>query len=817
MAEPPNPTRSSPPVPLPLAPAGAGQDDGLPESDGGRTTGVVLDEVLTALRRHPYVIVAATSLAIVGAAAFISAEEPFYRATAVVQQTDPRRALTSGIEDAESVPDRTISPLSSLMQVLQSRSVVGQVVDAQALQVRRANRGGAVELGHITWVSPDARPDTIRVTFGADGILARRQGIVRRSAYGAEVDLGIVRFSVPSRPAVAGVTWVVRSREEAIDAVLRDIDVRQRPQTNIIDVSYTAPTPGMAQRVVNALVDTFQASNARAAQEQSHRRRIFLETQIAQTDSLLTAAQLALSTFRSRQEVFSSREMLQASQNDLISIDLRRAELEGDRRVYADLLTKLRSASREERLSAVGAVVTLPAIAANPVASQLQRQLARYQATRESLTVGTWSNSPTHPDVVRLDRLIESSESQLADAVESQILAVDARLASLRELGSRSAAAVRSLPDKQAMEMRLQQQVETMQRLVDGLRQEHQKARMAEAVGAGQVQIVDYAALPYEPMARLRALKLALGMLVGLVLGGVAAVLLERADTSLRRYEDLTRALHIPGLALVPRMDPARVQSGLRSLLPARPANEGVTRARAVEAYRLLRTNLMVSSAPAPLRSILVTSTAPEEGKTVTAVNLAAAYVREGMSVLLIDADLRRGRLPELLNVSPTDGLSQLLRGEGTVDGAIIATPYPGLHLLARGKPVPGATDLLRGAKMRALLRTLTERYDIVILDTAPVLAVADATILGALVDGVLMVVCAGRTDRNEARRAVRQLGAVGARVLGAVLNDPSGRVASYPKYYAYADRVSPPPAPASAVVGGREWPRWASARRRRG
>ncbi len=206
----------------------------------------------------------------------------------------------------------------------------------------------------------------------------------------------------------------------------------------------------------------------------------------------------------------------------------------------------------------------------------------------------------------------------------------------------------------------------------------------------------------------------------------------------------------------------------------------------------MLRTSLFWSDGSEQLRTLVITSAAPGDGKTLTAANLAASFAHDGLRVLLVDCDIRRPQLHGLFRAPRSPGLLDLLapsvRESGSevrslsladdengdpVGHVVRSTPFRGLSLLTCGTLPTNASNLLSGVRMRSLLAMLKERFDLVILDTPPVLATADAGILGSLADGVLLVVRAGQTDRSAAQRATAQLASSGARVLGVVLNDP--------------------------------------------
>jgi capsular exopolysaccharide synthesis family protein len=289
-------------------------------------------------------------------------------------------------------------------------------------------------------------------------------------------------------------------------------------------------------------------------------------------------------------------------------------------------------------------------------------------------------------------------------------------------------------------------------------------------------------------------------------------------NTSIRKPEDLELALHVPGLAVIPRLTSSSAPAPRRALLrPGKRAELETRQANAsalgtvtqpfsigVEAFRMLRTSLIWCEQGDSMKTLVVTSAAPGEGKTLTSANLSVTFAYDGLRVLLIDCDVRRPRLHGLFQVPRAPGLMELLTPQyngkdsgltfnpsnGQTDSGrplseiIRPTNVRGLSLLTCGALPTNPSGLLSGVRMRVLLQELAKSFDLVILDTPPVLATADAGILAALADGVLLVVRAGQTDRVAAKRAHQQLVNVGARVVGTVLNDPGGEVSQYGDYY---------------------------------
>jgi capsular exopolysaccharide synthesis family protein len=195
-------------------------------------------------------------------------------------------------------------------------------------------------------------------------------------------------------------------------------------------------------------------------------------------------------------------------------------------------------------------------------------------------------------------------------------------------------------------------------------------------------------------------------------------------------------------------------------------------RSPAAEAYRTLRTNILFSSLDKPLRTLLATSTAPDEGKSTTLANLAVIMAQSEQRVILVDCDLRRPSLHTLFGLRNDVGLTSLILDEGRGDGALQATEVPGLQVVCSGPLPPRPADILGSKRMEAVIERLREGADIVLFDTPPVIAVTDAAVLAARVDGVLLVLQAGKTRRDRAREARRLLEKVKANIVGVVLNN---------------------------------------------
>jgi tyrosine-protein kinase Etk/Wzc len=265
-------------------------------------------------------------------------------------------------------------------------------------------------------------------------------------------------------------------------------------------------------------------------------------------------------------------------------------------------------------------------------------------------------------------------------------------------------------------------------------------------------------------------------LLIGLVLGLGLGLLFEHVDNTIKTPEDVKEQLGVPFLGMVP--DVSDKPQGARIPTMALRNPDGPV----AEAYRVLRTNLIFSSAESTGRAVVVTSANPGEGKTTTAANLAVALALNGAKVLVVDGDLRRPTLHQHFGVAKTPGLSDLIVGRTQASESIHGTRFKGLQILACGYAAPNPAELLGSASMKQILNALRTCYDWVIVDTPPILAMADTPVLCPLVDGVVLVVAAESTSRPALVRALDQIASVGGKVTGVVLNKVDLKRNSY--YY---------------------------------
>ncbi len=352
----------------------------------------------------------------------------------------------------------------------------------------------------------------------------------------------------------------------------------------------------------------------------------------------------------------------------------------------------------------------------------------------------------------------------------------------------------------------LKREVDTNKQLYDGLLQRLKEASVSASLRASNIRIVDAAEPPTKPVKPKIPLNLGVAAILGLGLGFCAAFLQERLDDTLKGTDDVERLFGLSAVGLIPAVSqPNGNHHGVSRLLEHTKAlsvkengngrkpnaawyridEDGKQNAPLVEAFRSLRTSILLSTADHPPSSLLVTSTQPGEGKTTIATNLAITLAQVGQRVLLVDADLRSPSLHRLFGVRENFGLVSYLTGHQDWHSAVRPSGSPGLDLLFCGPIPPNPSELLSSRSMGELIRSAREQYEFVILDSAPMLALADSRILATLVSGVLLVVKNAMIPREQVKQALFGIQSVGANVIGVALNRVDLHTNGYFDYHA--------------------------------
>ncbi|MGH9939851.1 MAG: polysaccharide biosynthesis tyrosine autokinase, partial [Blastocatellia bacterium] len=358
----------------------------------------------------------------------------------------------------------------------------------------------------------------------------------------------------------------------------------------------------------------------------------------------------------------------------------------------------------------------------------------------------------------------------------------------------------------------LKQNVDTTRAIYSDFLSKTNQAQIEQRQQGNDLRIIEPARTPAAPSGPGRSRAILIGLLLSLAGGVGLALLLEYLDNTVKNIEDVTRTTQLPTLALIPSMDAEAMRAvgekknGRKKVIGVSGDKLGTVGGLAprgmhppgdklaplgslssvVESYRMLRTSVLLSTAGAPPKTILVTSSQPGEGKTTTAVNTAISLAQLGASVLLIDADLRRPAVHKAFKIAHSRGISNYLSSHTPLENLIIKLPIPNLSMLPCGPIPPNPAELISSDRMKDLLRILGQQFDHILIDSPPLISVTDPVILSTMVDGSILVVQAGKSTRELVRRARRELAGVGAKIFGVVLNNVDLKREGYNDYDYY-------------------------------
>ncbi len=378
---------------------------------------------------------------------------------------------------------------------------------------------------------------------------------------------------------------------------------------------------------------------------------------------------------------------------------------------------------------------------------------------------------------------------------ETEILSLQARADALKRVAETYAKKLEKLPERSLRLARLERYKKVDENLYYMMKEKYEESRISMAGQIGKVRIIDKAVESYSPVSPRKERNLILGALFGLGLGVLIIMFLEFIDKSIGSIEDLERLgftlmgaiPHIPkqradGLQFGENRNGSTADMQIKLIANTKPKSP------VSEAYRTLRTNIQFSESVDKMNSILVTSSGPGEGKTTTVTNLGIILANMGLRTLILDSDLRRPTLHRAFLQDKQPGLTNLLLGDGSLEELFQATEIDNLYILTCGTIPPNPSELLASAKMKGLLNELKSHFQMVLLDSPPVIAVTDAQVLASQVDGVLLVVKSGDAQMEAVQRAKSSISHTGGRLLGVVLNDfrPQHMYGSY--YYYYYD-----------------------------
>ncbi len=583
------------------------------------------------------------------------------------------------------------------------------------------------------------------------------------------------------------------ARIKAGEGVFRRIVlVAPDPKSRIVKLIVEDFDPDRAARIANAIADVYIDHSLKGRMETTTNAYEWLDAQSRDFGTKLEDAEKALADFK--------------RSNTLVSVSLedRKNMIGTGMTAFNDKLVEVRNrliALRAEReviqaAAARGreALLATPRVAASDSVRELRNSLVDLEKRRAELSS---RYGEKHPNMQAVDAQVGRVDKLLTEEIQALVVSVDNEIAAL-DGTERSLRGAMDVEIKKAMDLnnlaleyaKLSREVAKHQKTFESLDKRRTETNLSGKLDSNFVSLHQAAEPNPRKIRPSTTLEAVIGGVLGLLLGLALVVGRVLLDNTIHTQAEVEERLRLAFLGLLPKIEQEAPKRG-EEAAAARSRDLYIAhnpKSAVAECARSLRTNLMFLGAETDLKRILLTSAGPSEGKSTTAIALGTTMALAKKRVLVIDTDLRRPRLHKAFGVSSREGLTSVLVDECGLDQAIKSTEVVGLDVLPCGPLPPNPSELLHTERFERLLRQLDERYDRIVLDSPPVNAVTDASILSQLSNGTILVVKASKTSKEAARRAARQLADVRANVLGVVLNDVDLKQGTYyrDQYYQY-------------------------------
>lgn len=570
----------------------------------------------------------------------------------------------------------------------------------------------------------------------------------------------------------------------AAEALLEVVGINPIRLSRLVDVSVTTPKAELSARIANAWAENFIQATLQRRYEASSYARTFLENRLGQLRQRLEDSERLLVAYASSQRIINlpttggpsdSRAERSIVADNLASLNLELAKATAER-------VKAQARYHQQR----GRSGDTPEALDNPAINTLRARRAELSADYEKLTSQFAEDYPevqaTKSQLAQLDRSIAREELRVSGSIGNEFRSALEREQQMASRVDDLKADLLNLRRRSIQYNIYQREVDTNRALYDGLLQRYKEIGITGGVGVNNIAIVDVASPPDRRSSPRLLLNLLISAFLGTIIGIAAALLLDHVDESIMDPSDVRPRLGLPLLGTIPRtvgVEPADALEDRKSPL--------------FDAYLAVQANLKFASEHGVPRTLSVTSTRPAEGKSTTAMSIATVLSRSGRQVLLIDGDMRSPSMESLLQISQPRGLSNYLAGDDDLTGLILRSTRFGFSVMTAGPLPPNAAELLSSDRLSVLLATLLENFDHVVIDSPPVMGLADAPLIGARVEGVVYAVESHGVRSRQVAAALARLADSGARIIGAVLTKFEVRKASlgYDYGYGYGDSSS--------------------------
>lgn len=592
------------------------------------------------------------------------------------------------------------------------------------------------------------------------------------------------------------------------ESVRNSIDVSAVRTTKLVEISYTSHSPVLAANVVNTLAEEFIDFSIEKRFETTQQASDFLSEQISNLREDLAVKERELQRYGQEKEIFFLTETESTVVNKFADLNEAYTQAQIDR---------IRKEAEYRELKSLD-INSLPQFVNNPLIQTLKTEYTRMKNEHEEKSKIYKSS---YPEMVTLKAKLDSMRDELKSEIERAVDLAESgyrsdlkKESSLKTLLEEQRADVIRLNSNAILYNSLKIEVENKRKLLNSLVERQNEALVSARLGGlktSNISIIDRGEVPGSPVSPKKRRNLMLAFLIGILGGGGLCFLLEYLDNTVKGREEVEKLAGLPSLGVIPYLPPGGIrkkkrygvyseykyserkqnpgkEENPRDIKEIEFVNESFPKLSVSEDYRTVRTSILLSQTEAPPRTIAFSSSLPQEGKTATVTNMAISFSQLEKKVLIIDADLRKPRLHRLFKIKNVGGLSGYLTGRVPIKEAIQKTSHENIWIIPSGPIPPNPAELLNSDRMKDLLEDMKEKFDFVLLDTPPILAVVDALIVSTLADCMVFIIQAGKTARKPFLRAIEELKQAKTKIIGVVFNEVKFKEREYysPYYHYY-------------------------------
>ncbi len=772
---------------------------------------ISLKEYFNIIYSRMRVVIAGIVITLLLVGIYTFTRKPLYEANTTVR-IDQNRESTVLFGDFTQMINQDV--MQTEIAMVKSRSLSERVVKNLNLNVQVGKKSGnfSLDLAGLS-LDQDFFKGQIKFLFNTDSTFEAY--VSNKKVFSGKinnnVDFNGIHFILTAKKVKTGDYFILNVSDVSHRALALSNAIKVTPVKDamIMRITVQSHVPSLAAKIANSIANEYIIQSVEYERSDARNARIFIEKQLKSATASLKDAEDALRNYKEKEKFVILDENAKDYISNLSDFESQKAQAEMDinaqkmiiENIQKQMTDSLSPYNRYKKFAAI------PSLSGNTTIQELQNKLMELELKKSALMQ---EYTEKHPEVIAINGQIEDIKKDISDIVKNVVMtgpssddpiyqnlmstiinaitkikADSGSIQALNKIIANYNRKLSKLPEKEVTLAQLLRKKNVNEQIYTMLLTKLEEAKINEARTTAPVRIVDSAIIPVSPIKPRKKLNMIMGLFLGVLIGLGGAFLVEYLDNTIKSPDLIEDYFKLPFLGIIPyfngsadRMKYASVKYKLITHYdPESPI---------AEAYRVIRTNLQFASIDKPIKSILVTGVQPEDGKTTTVCNLAITYANMGLKTVVVDTDLRKPQVHKMFNLDNINGISNYLIEKKKVTDIIHKTEITNLSIVPAGRISGNFGEILNSEKMKNFIKLMNEKFDIILYDSPPVLSVADPLILGSLMDGIILVVRYGVTDKDAIMHVKKIIAQHSTKLIGVLLNANRNVHSRGYKYYYY-------------------------------